>query len=283
MKAIIIYISTYQGNTQKVAQVMANELSAMLVTIEEAENIDLSKFNLIGLGSAINFAQHHKKLLHFVETSDFKNRNVFIFSTHCRPFLGKYHQTLKRRLLEKGSHLIGEFSCKGYDRTGPWITMDGYNKARPNAIDLFKARLFVAKMRRKAHPLATFAKSKKQIVEKTENIFIYQVPSNSNKIAGRIALLNITTCIHCMKCIQSCPMHVFEIKEYENSKTILPIGERNCIQCQKCAVNCPSDSIYINETFMNGLRIAVREIVSDKLQRAYNNNDIQPLKYTKQN
>lgn len=60
---------------------MANELSAMLITIEEAENIDLSKFDLIGLGSAINFAQHHKKLLHFVEASDFKNRNVFIFST----------------------------------------------------------------------------------------------------------------------------------------------------------------------------------------------------------
>ncbi|WP_294546172.1 hypothetical protein [uncultured Bacteroides sp.] len=35
---------------------MANELSAMLITIEEAENIDLSKFDLIGLGSAINFA-----------------------------------------------------------------------------------------------------------------------------------------------------------------------------------------------------------------------------------
>lgn len=114
-------------------------------------------------------------------------------------------------------------------------------------------------MRRKAHPLATFAKSKKQIVEKIENIFVYQAPSNSNKIAGRIALLNITTCIHCMKCIQSCPIHVFEIKESENSKTILPIGERNCIQCQKCAVNCPSDSIYIHETFMNGLRIALRE------------------------
>nr|WP_294546170.1 4Fe-4S dicluster domain-containing protein [uncultured Bacteroides sp.] len=62
-----------------------------------------------------------------------------------------------------------------------------------------------------------------------------------------------------MKCIQSCPIHVFEIKESENSKTILPIGERNCIQCQKCAVNCPSDSIYIHETFMNGLRIALRE------------------------
>lgn len=46
--------------------------------------------------------------------------------------------------------------------------------------------------------------------------------------------------------------------------------EYNCIQCQKCAEGCPSDSIYINETFMDGIRIAVREVVSDKLQRAYN-------------
>ena len=32
MKAIIIYVSTYQSNTPKVAQRMANELSAFLAT-----------------------------------------------------------------------------------------------------------------------------------------------------------------------------------------------------------------------------------------------------------
>ena len=59
MKAIIIYVSTYQSNTLKVAQRMANELSAFLATTREAENIDLSDYDLIGLGSGINFAQHH--------------------------------------------------------------------------------------------------------------------------------------------------------------------------------------------------------------------------------
>ena len=63
MKAIIIYVSTYQSNTLKVAQRMANELSAFLATTREAENIDLSDYDLIGLGSGINFAQHHCKLL----------------------------------------------------------------------------------------------------------------------------------------------------------------------------------------------------------------------------
>lgn len=270
MKTIIIYVSTYQGNTEKVAQAMADELSATIVTAKEARSIDLSEYDLIGLGSAINFAQHHRELLHFVEVSDLKNRNVFIFSTRCRPFLGKYHQELKRRLLEKGSNLVGEFSCKGFDRTGPWIAIDGYNKARPNEMDLFKARLFVGKMRRKVHPLAVFAKVKKQPVKQIEDLFIYQDSSNSNNIAGKIVLLNITTCIHCMKCVKLCPMGVFKIKENDGSQIILPMEEYNCIQCQTCAKSCPSDSIYINETFMNGIRIAVREVVSDKLQIAYN-------------
>ena len=48
MKAIIIYVSTYQSNTLKVAQRMANELSAFLATTREAENIDLSDFSRAG-------------------------------------------------------------------------------------------------------------------------------------------------------------------------------------------------------------------------------------------
>ena len=270
MKAIIIYVSTYQGNTLKVAQVMANEFSAALVTTKEAEGIDLADYDLIGLGSAINFAQHHKELLNYAESHNFRNRNVFIFSTRCRPFLGKYHQALKKILLKKDCNLIGEFSCKGFDRTGPWVAINGYNKARPNELDLFKAKLFAGKMKRKVHPLAAFLKNRKLIIDRIGDTPVYQYTSASNKIAGKTVLLNITTCIHCMKCVKVCPMHVFEVKEYGKSQVILPKGESNCIQCQRCAENCPSDSLYINETFMNGIRIAVREVVSEKLQKAYN-------------
>lgn len=269
MKTIIIYVSTYQSNTFKVAQSMANKLSATLATTLEAENIDLSDYDLIGLGSGINFARHHRALLSFAMSHELKNCNVFIFSTRCRPFLGKYHQALKRILSDKGGNLIGEFSCKGFDRTGPWVAINGYNKAHPNEKDLFKAELFAENMRRRMHPLAEFSKMKKLMIEKIAGSPIYQHPSNTNKIAGKTTLLNITTCIHCMKCIKLCPMQVFEIKEYDNSKIILPIGESNCIQCQTCAGNCPTNSIFINESFINGIRIAIREVVNDKLQQAY--------------
>lgn len=110
---------------------------------------------------------------------------------------------------------------------------------------------------------------KKFMIDKIDYSPIYKHPSNANKIAGKTTLLNITTCIHCMKCINLCPMHVFEIKEYDNSRIILPTGESNCIQCQTCSRNCPTNSIFINESFINGIRIAIREAGSDKLQQAY--------------
>ena len=269
MKTIIIYVSTYQSNTLKIARSMASELSASLATTLEAEKIDLSDYDLIGLGSGINFAQHHRELLSFAKSQELKNRNIFIFSTRCRPFLGKYHQALKKILSNKGGNLIGEFSCRGFDRTGPWVAIDGYNKARPNEKDIFRAKLFASNMRRRMHPLAEFSKMKKHIIDKTDGSPIYKHPSNDNKIAGKTTLLNITTCIHCMKCVNLCPMHVFEIKEYENSKVILPTKDSNCIQCQTCSGNCPTNSIFINESLINGIRIAIGEATSDKLQQAY--------------
>ena len=60
------------------------------------------------------------------------------------------------------------------------------------------------------------------MIDKIDDSPIYKHPPNANKIAGKTTLLNITTCIHCMKCINLCPMHVFEIKEYDNSRIILP-------------------------------------------------------------
>ena len=68
-------------------------------------------------------------------------------------------------------------------------------------------------------------------------------------------------------------MHIFALKD-----TVLLIDEINCIQCRLCADNCPTFfSIYIHESFLNGLRIAIRESFSDKLQNSYNAEDNRAL------
>lgn len=266
MKAIIIYASTYKGNTKKIAKAMAEALPARLASVEEARHINLTEYDLIGLGSGINFAQHHAQLLNFVKQHHLEGADTFIFSTRCRPFLGSYHKALKKLLHTSHANILGEFSCAGFDRTGPWVGMNGYNKSRPNEKDLFKAQLFANKMRWKAHPLSN---CKHQPFTTT----FMELPAreiNKNLIIGKTVLLNSTTCIACKKCLQECPLHVFELQQSDQTY-ILPMNGQNCIQCRKCAENCPTNSLYINESFANGLRIAIREMTSNKLQNAYRN------------
>lgn len=265
MKAIIFYRSSYRGNTLKIAQSMAEALSAELVSIDNTLSTDLSEYDLIGFGSAINFAAHDIRLQRFVAEQDLEGKNVFIFSTRCRPLLGAYHKPLRNIIESKGGIVTGEFSCRGYDRTGLWVLIDGYNKSRPNEMDIFKAKLFAEKIKWKLHPLAT----------------IYKVPVNAHFsgtairkkdaeiIAGnKVVFLNTSTCVSCGKCIEVCSMHIFALKG-----KVLPINEDNCIQCRLCADKCPTSSIFIKESFLNGLRIAFRESFSDKLQKSYNSDD----------
>ena len=156
MKTVIFYSSIYNGNTLKIAESMAATLSADLIAIEtKISDFDLSQYDLIGFGSAIHFGQHAIRLQRFVSALPLQGKNIFIFSTRCRPFLGNYHRTLKNIIKQKKANLIDEFSCVGFDRTGPWVLINGYNKNRPNTNDLFKARLFAEKLQCKLHPLSS--------------------------------------------------------------------------------------------------------------------------------
>ena len=67
---------------------MSDALSAELVPIDNAPQICLSDYDLIGFGSAINFAAHDIQLQRYVSGLNLKGKNIFVFSTRCRPFLG---------------------------------------------------------------------------------------------------------------------------------------------------------------------------------------------------
>ena len=146
MKTLIVYVSTHHGNTEKIAEAIGKILEAKLLKPNEADAETVSKCDLVGFGSGIYFFKHHRHLLRFVdELPEMRNKKAFVFSTSGGGS-SRYHQPLKKKLLEKGFEIIGEFSCKGFDTYCLFKLVGGLNKGRPNEEDLQRARSFAQKL-----------------------------------------------------------------------------------------------------------------------------------------
>lgn len=146
MKALIIYVSVHHGNTETVARVMANSLSADLLEVRQANAGMLEQYDLIGFGSGVYFGRHHGSLLDFVDgLSVMKDKKAFIFSTsglRKMPLFHSFDKPLRKRLQRKGFDTVGEFSCRGLDTYRATKLVGGVNKGRPNAEDLRQAEEF---------------------------------------------------------------------------------------------------------------------------------------------
>lgn len=264
MKTLIIYHSSYMGNTERVARAIADGLGADIITVDQADSIDIAGYDLIGLGSPINFGSHDKQLLEYTSSIDLSGHRIFIFSTRCSPILGSYHRTLNKIIKNQGGTVIAQFSCRGYDNTGPWTLIGGMNKGRPDDRDIFKARLFGFKLKRRENSLSTIWS--KPIKTVTDGIIYRDL--DTHIVAGKnIVYIDTTSCVTCGQCIKNCPMGIFKITTKPENinpsarpiNIVVPQSERDCILCHQCDDRCPANAIYIRETTSTALRVAFTE------------------------
>src|SRR5665647_1715229 len=149
MKTLIVYTSVHHQNTEKVAKVMAEELGADLVSIDQAQPDTLMAYDLIGFGSGIYGGKFHQTPIQFIEgLPTFAGKQAFIFSTRGGAE-GHGHAALKEMLVNRGFSITGDFSCKGWLTAGPLKLFGGINKGRPNADDLEEARVFARGLKEK--------------------------------------------------------------------------------------------------------------------------------------
>ncbi|MHA1654035.1 MAG: 4Fe-4S dicluster domain-containing protein [Candidatus Thorarchaeota archaeon] len=48
----------------------------------------------------------------------------------------------------------------------------------------------------------------------------------------------LDACTACMKCVASCPTHVFETMNWQGAVTVDPVREIECILCLACELVC---------------------------------------------
>lgn len=158
MEALLVLISVHHHNTEKLANVFARVLDAQIKTPRQVALEELQGYGLVGFGSGIYNAQHHRALLDLADKlPQVTNEKAFIFSTCGIPAIGmteevvaENHATLREKLESKGYVIVDEFGCLGHNTNSFLKLFGGINKGRPNAQDLEHAEAFAQNLKRAA-------------------------------------------------------------------------------------------------------------------------------------
>lgn len=152
MKSLLVLYSYHHNNTEKIANVFAKGLGAQIKTPQQINPEELQEYSLIGFGSGIYSAKHHKALLDLADKlPQVTNKKAFIFSTSAimgEAKVTKDHSTLREKLQSKGYMIVDEFSCKGFNTNSFLKLFGGMNKGRPNVEDLKDAEEFVQNLKK---------------------------------------------------------------------------------------------------------------------------------------
>lgn len=142
-KCLIVYHSYHHGNTEKVAEAMAQAVGAELCMADKLKEHNPDEYDILGFGSGIAYGKHYKELFVAAQSINLEKKKVFVFSTS-----GSAGQKQNKALLEllegKGAFVAGSFNCRGFDTYGPFKLLGGLAKGHPDADDLAAARSFIA-------------------------------------------------------------------------------------------------------------------------------------------
>ncbi len=149
MKSLIIYVSDYKKNTEKIAEIFAEKLNAELVNIKDVNNIDIT--NYIGFGSGVYNESISPKLYKLADKFNLQDKDVFVFSTSGAG-MKYYNNSLIKNLISKGAINKGSFACKGSFIASDFTDNKIFNfasrfsKGHPNEKDYREAVKFIEKI-----------------------------------------------------------------------------------------------------------------------------------------
>ena len=159
VKSLVVVFSCHHGNTEKIANAIANVLDAPVKTPPQVSPEEIREYDLIGFGSGIYGAQNHTSLIELAgRLPHAEGKKAFIFSTYGAPdalfkgemlrnFIHDNHSALREKLQSRGYTILDEFACAGLNTNSFLKFFGGLNKGRPGAEDLRHAEEFAGNLK----------------------------------------------------------------------------------------------------------------------------------------
>ena len=136
MTEISVFVASRGGNTQKVADAIAEELGVMVGDIKGSLPNDSST---IFLGSGVYGGKPGSAVTEFIGRGEFTGRKVALFATSGGAEGAKNTISMMADAVkERGGTVIGDFHCRG-----KFLLT---NRGHPNEEDLVKAKKFAREM-----------------------------------------------------------------------------------------------------------------------------------------
>lgn len=145
MKTIIIYESTHHENTKKLVDAIVKKYGIKAADIDEAEKMDLSSYDLIGIASGVAFGKFYQKTEGFVAKKLPKGKRVFFLYT-CGRDNGKYAASVSASAKARNCTVAGVYGCQGFDTFGPFKFIGGVAKGHPTQDEIIAAVDFFANL-----------------------------------------------------------------------------------------------------------------------------------------
>ena len=146
MKTLIICVSTHQGNTRKITEVMAESLNATILEPEEVDSNTLKDYDLIGFGAGIYWGRFYKRLRNFIrKLPALQDKKVYLFATNGHGEIPS--KPMEKLLQKKGCNVVGKFSCLGYNTFFLNRFVGRSNTGKPDAGDFERAREFAGNLK----------------------------------------------------------------------------------------------------------------------------------------
>lgn len=273
MKAIIVYFSQ-TGNTKKIAQAISRGMKGKIETCEmsrlkETDPRELSKYDLIGLGSPVWRLGAPNNIVAFVNKLPvLKGKLGFVFCTHGALPIG-FMKRVVPALQSKGMTIIGFNDWYG-GASLPYLPMPYLTDGHPDEIDLKEARAWGREIAQRALRITAGETNLIPKIPKEEDDSLWRyepvVTDTVRNIRGMTQQnmrINMEKCKYpqCTICLDNCPMDAIDFSVSP------PVFKKFCHADFFCQAICPEGAI---EADFTALSAAHDLVVRDRFIRTLN-------------